>query len=61
MIHDLKRGAVRLSDIFKNKEQLTLEEAFDAEPVRLEKEFKSGYYDKIAAIKKQIKNISIIC
>jgi hypothetical protein len=59
LLHEIKRGTKKVSDLFSKHESLSLENALDAELVRLEKEFKSGYYDKICAVKKQIKNLDI--
>jgi integrase/recombinase XerD len=58
-LHDIKTGVKKLSDLLDENSGITLNEAFDAELVRLEKEFKSGYYDKILAIKKQIPDLLI--
>lgn len=58
-LYDLKSGIKSISEIFKEKSKFSLEQAFQSELERLAKEFKSGYYDKILAIKKQIKDTSI--
>lgn len=54
-LYDLKSGDLRISDIFSEKRRLTLGEAIELELERLKAEFKSGYYDKISALKKQVK------
>ncbi|MBC7566256.1 MAG: hypothetical protein H7223_04750, partial [Pedobacter sp.] len=59
-IFDLKAGKVTVSEALGNRGNvITLGDAFGLELVRLEKEFKSGYYDKIAAIRKQIPDLTI--
>ena len=45
--------------IFEPKIKLTLQQAFDAELIRLEREYKSGLYDKVLAINRQISNTTI--
>ena len=58
-LYDFKSGDKVISEVFANKERISLDQAFDAELIRLEKEFKSGYYDKMLALRKQIKDTSI--
>jgi integrase/recombinase XerD len=58
-LYDIKSGDMEPAQIFQSQDRLSLAEAFDLELERLEKEFKSGYYDKILAIKKQINNLKI--
>jgi integrase/recombinase XerD len=59
-LYDIKSGDKLVSSIFTNKCTVTLQVAFDAELIRLEKEYKSGYYDKMLAIQKQIGDKSIL-
>jgi integrase/recombinase XerD len=59
-LYDIKSGDKMVSSIFSTNTNLTLQDAFDAELIRLEKEFKSGYYDKMLAIQKQIPDRSIL-
>lgn len=59
-LYDIKSGDKLPSDIFGSKTKITLQQAFDQELIRLENEFKSGYYDKMLAIQKQIPNKSIL-
>ncbi|WPU91775.1 tyrosine-type recombinase/integrase [Mucilaginibacter sabulilitoris] len=59
-LYDIKSGDKTVSSIFKDKTGLTLQDSFDAELLRLESEFKSGYYDKMLAIQKQIPDKSIL-
>lgn len=59
LLYEIKKGNKSVSGIFRAADKFSLEQAFDAELARLEKEFKSGYYDKILAIKKQIKDLTI--
>jgi integrase/recombinase XerD len=58
-LYQLKNGEKLKSDLFKSADRTTLADAFAMELTRLENEFKSGYYDKILAIQKQIKDPSI--
>jgi integrase/recombinase XerD len=58
-LYDIKSGDMEPAQIFQSQDRLSLAEAFDLELERLEKEFKSGYYDKVLAIKKQINNLKI--
>jgi site-specific recombinase XerD len=59
-LYDIKSGDKVVSSIFKATTEITLQEAFNAELTRLQKEFKSGYYDKMLAIQKQIPDKSIL-
>lgn len=59
-LYDVKNGDKSLSELFSDKKGITLQSAFDEELLRLEKEFKSGYYDKMLALQKQIKDRSIL-
>lgn len=59
LLHEIKKGTKTVSDLRDTDDSLTLDQAFKSELVRLEKEFKSGYYDKILAITKQIKDLTI--
>lgn len=59
-LYDIKSGDKAISSIFNPNTGLTLQDAFSAELVRLEKEFKSGYYDKMLAMQKQIADKSIL-
>ncbi|WP_114937587.1 tyrosine-type recombinase/integrase [Mucilaginibacter endophyticus] len=59
-LYDIKSGDKVASSIFKETSTVTLQDAFNAELIRLEKEFKSGYYDKMLAIQKQIPDTSIL-
>lgn len=58
-VYEIKSGLRSLSDIFGAREKLTLKNAIDKELIRLEKNFMSGFYDKVRAIEKQIPNTSI--
>jgi integrase/recombinase XerD len=58
-LYDIRSGEKPVSAIFSNKYKITLQDALTAELNRFEKEFMSGYYDKILAIQKQIKDKSI--
>ncbi len=58
-VYAVKSGERRLTDVFIEKKTFSLKQAFDAEYLRLEREFKSGYYDKLLALEKQIKDTSI--
>lgn len=58
-LYDLKSGEKTSSQIFAPKIKLTLQQAFDAELLRLEREYKSGLYDKVLAMKRQVNNISV--
>jgi len=58
-LYDLKSGDKELSDVFNAKKKLSLNEAFEAELTRFKTEHKSGAYDKILAIRAQIKDTSI--
>jgi len=53
-LFQVQKGETSLSSLFGSEKQLTLKECFDLELIRLEKEFKSGYYDKILALRKQV-------
>lgn len=59
-LYDIKSGDKPKSALFAVKDEFTLQDAFDAELIRLEKEFKSGYYDKMLAIQKQIENRNVL-
>lgn len=59
-LYDIKSVDKAVSSIFSPNSSITLQEAFDAELVRLEKEYKSGYYDKMLAIQKQIADKTIL-
>jgi integrase/recombinase XerD len=59
-VYELKAGRTTVSEVLGTRVgSLTLGDALALELVRLEKEFKSGYYDKIAAIRKQIPDTTI--
>jgi integrase/recombinase XerD len=58
-LYQLKNGEKLKSDLFKSTDKVTLDDAFNLELARLEREFKSGYYDKILAIRKQLPDTSI--
>ncbi|QNK61702.1 tyrosine-type recombinase/integrase [Pedobacter sp. PAMC26386] len=55
----LKKGEKKPDQIFQTKKALTLQEVFDTELLRLTDELKSGYYDKVKAIQKQIPDTGI--
>jgi site-specific recombinase XerD len=56
---DIQKGEKSVSDLFNSKKRLSLKDCFALEYKRLEEEFKSGYYDKMLAIEKQIADTSI--
>jgi integrase/recombinase XerD len=58
-LYDLKNGKIVLTDLFKSKSKVTFGEALNQELLRLKREFKSGLYDKVLALKRQI-NDSVI-
>jgi integrase/recombinase XerD len=58
-LYQLKNGEKLKSDLFKSTDKVTLDDAFNLELSRLEREFKSGYYDKILAIRKQLPDTTI--
>jgi len=58
-VYDITIGTRRASEVFDRTDVLTLDDAFGLELIRLAKEFKSGYYDKILAIRKQIPDSNI--
>lgn len=58
-LYDIKSGTKQPSDIFGTRDRPTLKSALDAELIRYQSEHKSGGYDKIRAIEKQIKDTSI--
>jgi len=54
-VFDFNQGKIGAGAVLGTRGNvMTLDDAFDQELIRLEKEFKSGYYDKICAIRKQI-------
>lgn len=58
-LYDVKDGRKSISDIFQNEKSISLNDAMELELVRMEKEFKSGYFDKIKALQRQTKNKDI--
>ena len=58
-LYDVKEGSKNISDIFKPANMLSLNDAMELELARMEKEFKSGYYDKIKALQRQTENKDI--
>lgn len=59
LIYDVKSGIRPLSAIQGGGDRVTLKQAIDKELVRLEKEFKSGLYDKVKGLENQIKDTSV--
>lgn len=59
-LFEVQKGEKHLSDLFDSEKQLTLRECFDLELIRLEREFKSGYYDKILSLRKQVDESVIV-
>lgn len=53
-LYDLKNGKIALTDLFKTKSKVTFDQALNQELLRLKREFKSGLYDKVLALKRQI-------
>ncbi|RQO79112.1 hypothetical protein DBR40_05175 [Pedobacter sp. KBW01] len=58
-LYDVKEGLKTISEIFREEDSITLNDAMKLELKRMQEEFKSGYYDKILALQRQIKNKDI--
>jgi integrase/recombinase XerD len=58
-LYDLKSGDKRMGEIFKSSGKLTLKDAIDMELARMQKEFRSGYYDKIKVLERQVPDTTI--
>lgn len=59
-LFEIQKGEKTIGDIFESEKPLTLGECFDLELIRLEKECKSGYFDKIKALRKQVDELVLV-
>jgi integrase len=58
-VYEIKSGLRSIDEVFGARVKVTLQDAIDRELIRLEKNFMSGFYDKVRGIQKQVPDTSI--
>ncbi|RZK62194.1 MAG: hypothetical protein EOO95_15395 [Pedobacter sp.] len=58
-VYEIKSGIRSVDEVFGTRARVTLKDAIDKELIRLEKNFMSGFYDKVRGIEKQVPDTSI--
>lgn len=58
-LYEIRSGQKPRSEIFKSKPFLSIGKALDRELIRMQLEYKSGQYDKVLGLKRQIRDINI--
>lgn len=53
-VYEIKSGLLSIDDVFGDRKKVTFQDAVDQELKRLEKNFMSGFYDKVCALQRQV-------
>lgn len=59
-LYDIKSGSKKSSKIFNDDSELTLQDAMDADLLRLKKEFKTGHHSNFIKLNNQITDKSVL-